>query len=37
MRILAHPPPSSQHGGVGAWDICMRLQKNGLLAKPTQV
>ena len=23
-------------GGVTAWDICMRLRDNGLLAKPTQ-
>jgi acetylornithine/succinyldiaminopimelate/putrescine aminotransferase len=24
-------------GGVSAWDVCMRLRDNGLLAKPTQV
>lgn len=23
-------------GGVSAWDICMRMRDNGLLAKPTQ-
>lgn len=23
-------------GGVSAWDICLRLRDNGLLAKPTQ-